>query len=57
MSAAPALLKCLKGEYSMQQSPFSFCRAWKKRAMSLFLALVLVRPLLQTLTLTRDRLF
>ena len=26
----------------MQQSPFSFCRAWKKRAMSLFLALVLV---------------
>ena len=56
MSAAPALLKCLKGEYSMQQSPFSFCRAWKKRAVSLFLALVLVRPLLQTLTLTRDRL-
>ena len=26
----------------MQQSPFSFCRAWKKRGMSLFLALVLV---------------
>ena len=26
----------------MQQSPFSFCRAWKKRAMSLFLAPVLV---------------
>ena len=26
----------------MQQSPYSFCRAWKKRGMSLFLALVLV---------------